>query len=367
MPAVSLYVSSALGMGNFASGSAVGIAFLSTIFSRGWAGKVADEDGAKSGTLRGLLLYTLASLLCLVSTLLVGQDSTAAYVVLLIGRLLLGLGESLALIGLLAWCMSTLGPNRVGLVLSLFGTGIYGAFALGGPLGLWLIGSCGFTGLFMICLSLPLVSAMMLWKTPASQTANAGARLPFARVLGLIWRPGVVVGLQGIGFAALGAFFPLYFLAKGWQGAGFGLTCFGLGFVVVRLFCGNLPDRCGGALVALVSLTVEALGQLLLWLAPEPVHAMAGALLTGMGCSMIFPAMGAEAVKRVPLHLRGTAIFGVAVFQDLAYGTTGPLAGLVADRFGYPPIFLIGAVAAGISAFLVLGFRSNKAAPQDST
>ncbi|MEK7946304.1 hypothetical protein WKR98_16245 [Pigmentiphaga sp. YJ18] len=28
----------------------------------------------------------------------------------------------------------------------------------------------------------------------------------------------------------LGAFFPLYFLAKGWEGAGYGPTCFGLGF-----------------------------------------------------------------------------------------------------------------------------------------
>ncbi len=160
-----------------------------------------------------------------------------------------------------------------------------------------------------------------------------------------MWKPGAVVGLQGVGFAALGAFFPLYFLAHGWLGAGYGLTCFGLGFVAVRLLAGSLPDRVGGAPVALVSLLVEALGQTLLWLAPDPVTAMAGALLTGMGCSMVFPAMGLEAVKRVPAHLRGTAIGAFAAFQDLAYGATGPMAGWIADHFGHPRVFLIGAIS----------------------
>lgn len=366
MPAVTVHVSQTLGMGNVASGLGVGIAFLSTILSRGWAGRLADERGGKVAMFRGLVLYAAASLLCWASSLPVLGHGVGAYLVLLIGRLVLGLGESFALVGMLGWAMAAMGPARSGQVMALVGTGMYGAFAVGGPLGLWLLERLGFAGLMAGSILLPLVSGVMLWPM-APAIAAQGRRAPFSDVLGLIWKQGTVVGLQGVGFAALGAFFPLYFLAHGWQGAGYGLTCFGLGFVMVRLLAGRLPDRIGGIRVALVSLTIEAVGQLLLWLAPHPGVAMVGALLTGIGCSMVFPAMGLEAVKRVPAHLRGTAIGGFAAFQDLAYGATGPMAGLIADHFGHASVFLVGLIAAVVGIGMTWRLGGESRAKQFST
>jgi MFS family permease len=58
---------------------------------------------------------------------------------------------------------------------------------------------------------------------------------------------------------------------------------------------GHLPDRFGGARVALVSIVVEACGQILLWLAHTPAIAFAGAIMTGTGFSLVFPAFGVEA------------------------------------------------------------------------
>lgn len=351
MPAVSVHVSQTLGLGNVLSGLAVGIAFLSTILSRGWAGRLADERGGKFAMFRGLVFYAAATLLCWASSLPALSHGAASYSVLLMGRLLLGLGESFALVGMLSWAMSAMGPARSGQVMALVGVGMYGAFAAGGPLGLWLLEKLGFAGLMAASMLLPAGGALMLWRI-APAFAQPGLRQPFSRVLGLIWQPGVVVGLQGIGFAALGAFFPLFFLAQGWEGAGYGLTFFGVGFVLLRLLGGSWPDRFGSAPVAVASLGVEAFGQAVLWLAPNPTVAMLGALLTGMGCSLVFPAMGLEAVKRVPTHLRGTAIGGFAAFQDLAYGATGPLAGLIADHFGHARVFLLGGLAAVAAAAL---------------
>lgn len=361
MPAVAVHVSRTLGMGNVASGLGVGIAFLSTILSRGWAGRIADQQGGKVALFKGLYLYAAASCLCWASSLPVLGHGSGAYTVLMAGRLVLGLGESFTLVGMLAWAMAAMGPARSGQVMALVGAGMYGAFAVGGPLGLWLLEEIGFAGLMAASILLPLISGVMLWPVPPAMSGQ-GRRAPFSQVIRLVWKQGAVVGLQGVGFAALGAFFPLYFLAQGWQGAGYGLTCFGLGFVALRLLAGRLPDRVGGIRVALVSLAVEAIGQIFIWLAPTPSMAMVGALLTGMGCSMVFPAMGLEAVKRVPAHLRGTAIGGFAAFQDIAYGATGPMAGLMADHYGHSSVFLVGAAAAVVGLGVTL--RLARRAPE---
>jgi MFS family permease len=352
LPAVPVYVVQGLGFNNAVGGLAVGIAFLSTILTRGHAGARVDRLGGKVCMQRGLILYAAAGLICLLAgwpRLSVAGD----YTVLIVGRLLLGLGESLALVGMISWAIGLMGPARSGKVMSLVGMSMYGAFAVGGPLGLALLHRVGFSGLMGVCTVAPLLGLIAIHRLPAV-APHAGKRESFWRIIGRIWRPGAAVGLQGVGFAALGAFFSLYFLSRGWPYAGLGLTFFGLGFVLVRLFCGHLPDRMGGTPVAIVSLVVEAGGQYLLWLAPGPWPALAGAFLTGLGCSMVFPAMGSEVVKRVPPHLRGTAVGGFAAFQDLAYGMTAPLVGVLADSSGYSSVFLIGGLAATLGLVMAV-------------
>jgi len=362
LPVVPVHVVATLGLNNAFAGLAVGIAFLSTILTRNHAGGLADRLGGRPCMRRGLVLYLAAALVCLVSGL-PGLPLPLSYGVLILGRLLLGLGESLTMVGMIGWSIGLMGPARSGRVMSLVGMGMYGAFAVGGPLGLVLLHRLGFAGTMAVCAVLPVVGLACVSLVPAV-APHAGRRESFWRIIGRIWLPGATVGLQGVGFAALGAFFSLYALSRGWAHAGLGLTCFGLGFVLVRLLCGHLPDRIGGTPVAIASLVVEACGQYLIWLAPGPGWALLGALLTGLGCSMVFPAMGSEVVKLVPPHLRGTAVGGFAAFQDLAYGLTGPLMGLVADRSGYGPIFLVGGLAAsGGLLMAVAAHRASRTRP----
>lgn len=364
LPAVSLYVVNDLNLSNAYGGLAVGIAFLSTIVTRGQAGAFTDKLGGKLVMQRGLVLYAVAGLICLLAGL-PQLPVTGRYAVLIAGRLLLGLGESFAMVAMVGWAIGLMGHGRSGQVLSLVGMGMYGAFAAGGPLGLALLDHIGFSGLMMVCTALPLVGLIGIRWLPAV-APQAGQREPFWRIIGRIWRAGAAVGLQGVGFAALGAFFALYVMSHGWPYAGLGLTFFGVGFVGMRLLCGHLPDRIGGTRVAVVSLIVEACGQYLLWLAPGPELALVGALLTGLGCSMVFPAMGSEVVKQVPPHLRGTAVGGFAAFQDLAYGATGPVVGVLADYSGYSSVFLIGGLAATLGVWLALGVRGRAVEPQQA-
>jgi MFS family permease len=232
------------------------------------------------------------------------------------------------------------------------GIGMYAAIAAGAPLGITLMKYQGVVGGFaaasvaMIVFSLLTVPAVAYVAPVAPQ---GGARLAFLRVVGRILPAGIGLALATLGFGAIGAFAALDFQHRGWPGAGFVLATFGVAYIVTRLAFGDWPDRFGGARVAAWSLLVEACGLAMLWLAPTPVLAFAGAILTGIGNALVFPSFGVEAVKRVPAASRGAALGAYVAFFDVGFGLGGPINGFFAGALGYSSVFAVSALGAAIA------------------
>jgi MFS family permease len=354
LSALSLHVHDALGFSATTVGLALGVQSLATGRTRHRAGVFSDRHGPKRAVLLGLPLAALAGLFYAASTLIPSADGALA--LLLAGRVVLGFGESLFITGALSWGIGRLGVAHAGKVISWQGIAMYAAIGLGAPLGLAVQGALGFAVVGALAAVTPLVAWLIALALPASASGGSG-RVPFYRVLGLIWRPGLVLALATAPFAAMAAFVALDFAARGWTNAGLALVGFGAGYVAIRLFFAHLPDRFGGARVAAVSLVIEATGQALLWLAPNPVVALLGALVTGAGFSLVFPAMGVETARRVPPDQRGRALGNFTAFFDLSLLLTAPLVGLAARAAGYSVVFAIGAFAALLALALLPGLR----------
>jgi MFS family permease len=354
MPVLPLHVHEGLGLGTFLVGLVAGSQFSAAILSRVWAGRQADTKGPKLALMAGLVIAAASGGLYLLSLTWVTRPAVSV-TVLLLGRLLLGVGESFIIIGGQSWALSILTLRKTSQAIALAGSAMFAAFAVGAPVGSWLYAQFGFAGVAVSTALLPLVALLCVAPLPgvaAIQREHAG----FMKVMGSVWLPGIGAALSSIGFGAITAFSALFFVAHGWP-AWPAFTVFAGIFILARLFLGHLADRFAAPRIALLSVLVEAAGLALLAFAPVLAIALAGAALTGFGYSLVYPALGVEAVRRVPSQNRGLAIGAYTAFLDVALGFGTPVLGFLAQTAGLGSAFVASALAAigaaGIAGFLL--------------
>lgn len=338
------YVHSDLGFGAVAAGLVISVQYLATLLSRPYASRIIDNLGSKKAVLYGLAGCGLSGVFMLLSAWLQSMPMLSL-ISLLIGRLVLGSAESLVGSGSIGWGIGRVGAQNTAKVISWNGIASYGALAIGAPMGVLLVQQLGLWSMGVSIILLAGIGFALAWPKQAAPIVH-GERMPFLHVLGRVLPHGTGLALGSIGFGTIATFITLYYASHSWPNAVLCLSLFGACFIGARLLFGNLINRLGGFRVAIACLSVESIGLLLLWLAPTPTLALAGAALTGFGFSLVFPALGVEAVNLVPASSRGAAVGAYSLFIDLSLGITGPVAGAIAAGFGFASIFLFAALAA---------------------
>jgi MFS family permease len=361
LPVLPDFVNRELGFGPILVGGIVGLQSLATLLTRQVAGRSCDVRGPKRTTLLGLGSASAAGLCYLVSWAIADKPEPA-FAMLVVGRLLMGLGESLFITALVAWSIARVGHAHAGRAMAWSGMAMYGALAIGAPIGTLLQPWGGFAAVAVAAVVLPGAGALLVAGWP-DVPIEASPRTSFVRILGLIWAPGLAMAFASSGVGTIAAFLALRYQTEGWAGTGFALTGFGVAYIVVRLLFGGLPDRIGGYRSAVVSLLIEAAGQLVIWHAASPVEAFCGATLTGLGYSLVFPSLGIEAIRRVGAANRGLVLGAYLACFDLGLALAGPIAGLVAHSFDLAATFVAAAVAALVAlALTVTSYLQSRSA-----
>ena len=342
MPVLPLHVHNGLGFGTIVVGLVAGSQFAAALISRPWAGHYSDRSGAKRAVVVGLMAASASGLLYLFSLLFSGAPLTSI-AMLLLGRALLGGAESFIITAAVSWGLALVDPRSMGKVIAWVGLAMFAAFAIGAPAGSALYAGYGFAAIAVATVVAPLGALLLVAALPTVAPVPH-TRFSFAKVVGAVWVTGFGSALGSVGFGAVTTFAALLFANRGWANGWLAYTAYATAFILARVFFSHVADTIGGAKVALVCALIEVVGQALIWLAPRPEIAFAGAALTGFGFSLVYPGFGVEAVRRVPAHSRGLAMGAYTAFLDLAQGLASPALGVIASGTRLNVVFLASAI-----------------------
>lgn len=344
LPVLPTYVRGPLHASNLDVGIVVGAFSLTSVFCRPLAGRLADRRGRRVVLVAGALAMAFGGALYLLS------DSVPT---LIVARLFVGAGEGSLYTAGAAWAVDLLPAERHGMALGMFGLAVWGGLSLGPVAGEELRGTLGYDAVWALTALLPLAGAALvaLLRVPA---VAAEARRPSALALlpRAARRPGAALALANFGYAGLAGFVVLDLRSRGVGGGAAVFTAFAVAVFASRLALSRVPDRAGPRATASTAAMLEAFGLVIVGLAGSLASAIAGALVVGVGFSMLFPSLALMVVGAVGADRRASALGAFTAFFDIGVGLGAPLAGAIASLAGYPAVFFAGALAALFSAAL---------------
>jgi predicted MFS family arabinose efflux permease len=299
----------------------------------------------------GLVAAAASGLIYLLS-LVVVVDPTMSATILLLGRALLGGAESLVITSAVSLGLGVVAPQHAGRVIAWVGMAMFAALAVGAPAGTALFSAGGFVAIALATTFVPLVTLVLAFRLPAVPPTQSGMRSNFIPVVRAVWLPGVGAALSSVGFGAILAFGALLFAERGWGLVWLPFTAYAVGLIAARILLGHLPDKLGGAKVALFSVLIEGAGLSVIGLALGSGLAAVGAMLTGFGYALVYPGLGLEAVRRAPPGSRGLVMGIYTVFLDVALGFGPPVMGLIASWSDLGSVFLTSALIVILTSFI---------------
>lgn len=341
-----IFIHETLGFNTIIAGAVIGSQYIMTFFMRAYAGTIVDKKGPKPAIIVSMICFMLTGIL-LWAAFYTSASPLLSISLLAISRLLTGCGEGMVGASPVNWAILRVGDQHTSTAISYNGISNYSSMAIGAPLGVILSQHIGNWSIAAFTILVGLIGLISTINKKALYSLSTEVRNSFFSVLKIVSPFGIGLALAGIGFGTISTFITLYYNYKGWENAAICITCFSTMFVLGRFVLTGSINKIGGIKIALYSMIIESVGLLMISFAPSPLLTIIGASITGLGFSMVFPALGVEAVKRASSANNGAALGAYGLFIDISLGVSGPLVGLVAKQFGMNFIF-------PFSLFLVL-------------
>ena len=338
LPTVPRYIEDELNGGGVQVGLGVGAMAVSAALLRPWISTLGDTRGRRLLAVGGAAVCGLSILLYTVATTLP----------LLIGaRLLTGVGEAAAFVGLATAAQDLAPDHRRGEAASYFSGGLYAGLAFGPLLGETLA-DYSFNLLWVAAAACAGVSALAaIGIKDGPRSAPVADRAWLQR--DALW-PGLVLLLGLIPFTGFASFIALYAEDVGVDDVGPVFLLYGGLVLGVRILGARIPDALGwrrGSTIALWAVTLAIL-LVAAWGSVASIYVAAVGLAIGM--SLMYPSLFTAVMSAAPADERSHAVGTFSLFFDLASGFGAAIVGLVvslsSERGGFAAagLFAIGGI-----------------------
>ncbi len=349
---IQLYVKDELGASKASVGLAVGAFSITAVLVRPIVGRGVDVRGRKPFLYVGLALLLVSSVGFLVVSSVTGVVAL---------RLVQGVNGACVYtcVASMATDFAPLDKRASAIArMSLFQ---YAGIALGPTIASQLIHHVTYDAVWWLASAFAVIGLALAARTPESGGEAMARRAELGRTKRrLLHRaaigPGLVLLAGGVGYASITGFGSLYARHVGVDD-GLLYAVFAATVIAVRIVSGALADARGAIGVALPGLVVCSVGLGVMAIFQSPAPAVIGVCLFGIGFALVYPALMAFTVARVPDHERGEVLGSFTAFLDVGVGGGAYLVGAVADAAGFGAAYavpatmcLAGAVLLGVIA-----------------
>lgn len=341
LPTLPLFVSS-IGGGASQIGLVTGIFTVSAILIRPFAGVLTTRFNKK-------ILLIIGMAICALSTGLYYLSSDVW--ILLIIRLIHGIGFGLATIYITTIAAENMPKERMGEAMGYFGVGETIAISLGPVIGISVLQAFDFNGMFWSAMAISLLAILFASITSRKSefiNENEHENTPtskFKWVEKRVLLPSILIFLTGIAAGGVISFTVLYAIDKGFHLIAWFFFITAASGLLVRVISGKMFDRYGPGVVLIPSGIITIAGFIVLLLAQNDLQFLIAGLLYGSGFGAIFPALLTWCLNLVEEYERENAIASFFNFFDFGLGGGSIILGLVAEAFSYQAVYYVAIVA----------------------
>ena len=351
LPVVPRFVRGPLGGSDVAVGLTAGVFSLTAVMMRPFAGRSGDRRGRRPLIVGGSAI---------VAATVLAYNVIESIPVLVVFRLLAGLGEAMFFVGA-ATAVNDLAPEeRRGEAVSLFSLSLYAGISFGPILGETALGTDNFELVWWMAAAFGFAAAVIGSRVADARPEGAATAASGRLVHPAALLPGLVLASTVWAFSAFASFVSLYALELGMDGSRFVFFTYSFTILLIRFFGKSIPDILGPRRAATIAATIVGAGMVIMAAWGEPIGLYIGAFVFGVGQAFGFPALMTLAVRGAPPWERGAVVGTYTAFFDAAFGLGAISLGPVADTIGYQGTF---AVSAGVAAagLILLRIRVREA------
>lgn len=342
-----------IGGNNTDAGLMTGLFSIAALVFRPIFGKLLDKRGRKPVVIIGLTIIAIMSASFIIS-------STIPALIIL--RSINGIGFSAASTAIGTVVTDILPKNRLAEGIGYFGISNNIAQAIGPLIGLYIIQGYGYPTLFAVVAIVSFTS--MLCALPVNYHKN-GIKEEQAHTLTVVSKPNSIGFLEtalispalmmlliATVFGAVQTFVAKYALTLGINNIGMFFTIYALATILTRLFYGKLSRRLGIGGILVPAIILVILSQLVLSFAASLWMFILSAVLYGFGGGCIMPSLNTIIVLFASPSRKGTALAVFYSAMDIGVGVSAIIWGIMSQNFGYPVIYLGGAISCALALII---------------